>query len=209
MAADRIPVTRQLLPRSRPAIHNAPPSPQGHSDASPTYPSAHMPSRPPHPPCAPGSARRSPRDGWSPPKPSPETSSGTRGRVMSARFIRLSNAVRVISDIGRPGFVPGNTSSSPRPRTASRIAIAEAVSGTRCSVPAFIRSAGMVHILSPASISDHRAPRTSPDRAHVRIANCSAREERASFSRSCVMKAGTSVQGRALWCLARSFVSLR
>ena len=49
-----------------------------------------------------------------------------------------------------------------------------AESGTRWSWPAFMRSPGMVQTPS-RSISDQRAPRTSPDRAAVRMANSSAR----------------------------------
>ena len=52
---------------------------------------------------------------------------------------------------------------------------AGADSGTRCSFPAFMRSAGIVHTAPLRSISDQRAPITSPVRAAVRIANSSAR----------------------------------
>jgi hypothetical protein len=46
--------------------------------------------------------------------------------------------------------------------------------GTRCSRPAFILLAGTVQILFFRSISDHRAPKTSPDRAAVRMQNSRA-----------------------------------
>ena len=48
-------------------------------------------------------------------------------------------------------------------------------SGTRWPFPAFIRSPGTVQILFFKSISDQRAPITSPVRAAVRIRNSNAR----------------------------------
>ena len=45
--------------------------------------------------------------------------------------------------------------------------------GTLCSRAAFMRSAGMVHRRLFKSTSDQTAPRTSPSRAAVRIANSS------------------------------------
>lgn len=44
-------------------------------------------------------------------------------------------------------------------------------SGTRCSFFAFIRSAGIDQMPRFKSISLHRAPRASPERAAVKIAN--------------------------------------
>ena len=67
-----------------------------------------------------------------------------------------------------------------RPRICAKIARAGADSGTRCSTPAFIRSAGMVQIPASRSISDQRAPSASPERAAVRIVNSSARAAIAS-----------------------------
>jgi hypothetical protein len=46
--------------------------------------------------------------------------------------------------------------------------------GTPCSRPAFILLAGTVQILFFRSISDHRALKTSPDRAAVRMQNSRA-----------------------------------
>lgn len=47
-------------------------------------------------------------------------------------------------------------------------------SGTRCSLPAFIRSTGIVHTFSSKSNSSQRAPMTSPVLVAVRIAKRSA-----------------------------------
>src|SRR5262249_46974202 len=57
------------------------------------------------------------------------------------------------------------------------MASVRADSGTRCSLPAFIRVAGSVQVLSSKSISPHRAPITSPVLAAVRMANSSARPD--------------------------------
>ena len=64
---------------------------------------------------------------------------------------------------------PGNTSGWPllSVRAAARIASARAHNGTRCSRWLFIRGAGMVHTCPSLSISSHRAPRASADRAAV------------------------------------------
>jgi hypothetical protein len=61
--------------------------------------------------------------------------------------------------------------------------------GTRCSRPAFIRSAGMVHAASSRLTSDQVAPRTSPDRVAVRIANSTARAASPTCSRNSAMNA--------------------
>ena len=53
---------------------------------------------------------------------------------------------------------------------------------------AFIRLAGMVHVLPSRSISDHSAPRISPERAAVSMANSSARGETPLRSRSSFIK---------------------
>ena len=47
-------------------------------------------------------------------------------------------------------------------------------SGTRCGLRDFMRSAGTFHSPASKSISDHAAPRTSPERAAVRMANSRA-----------------------------------
>ena len=67
-------------------------------------------------------------------------------------------------------------------------ASARSLNGTRCSLPAFIRSAGTVQTLADRSISLQRAPMTSPVRAAVRMANSSARAAKPSCSRKSVKK---------------------
>jgi hypothetical protein len=69
--------------------------------------------------------------------------------------------------------------------------------GTRCSRPAFMRSAGIVQTFEIKSISDHLAPSASPERAAVRIRNSKASAAIASRSRSLPIKAGTSWYGSA------------
>ena len=81
------------------------------------------------------------------------------------------------------------------------MAIARLLSGTWCSFPPFMRSAGTVHTPVSRSISDHFAPITSEVRAAVRMANSRARAEMLSRSRSSAMKLGSSAKGRAGWCL--------
>jgi hypothetical protein len=60
-------------------------------------------------------------------------------------------------------------------RISSRIASAASESGTRCSFPAFMRSAGIVQHLSAIFISFQRALFTSTDQPAVKIVNSSAR----------------------------------
>ena len=65
-------------------------------------------------------------------------------------------------------------------RAASRISAARSHSGTRCSRLDFMRTAGTVHTLAGRSISAHRAPRTSPERAAVSDSNvhgCSQKKQ--------------------------------
>ena len=96
---------------------------------------------------------------------------------------------------GLPGLPPGNTKPSSPERCAcisSRIASARADSGTRCSLPAFMRSAGTVQVLSSRSNSVHRAPIVSPVLAAVRIVNSSARAAMPSCSRNANRKPGSS-----------------
>ena len=75
---------------------------------------------------------------------------------------------------------------------ASMTARTLAVSGTRCSLPAFIRAAGTIQIRCASSISVQRMPSTSPVRAAVRIASSSARALTASRPRRRTRKAPTS-----------------
>jgi hypothetical protein len=63
---------------------------------------------------------------------------------------------------------------------------------TRCSRPAFIRLAGTVQIFLSRSISGHRIPKTSPERAAVRMHSSSASAADASRFRSFETKAATS-----------------
>jgi hypothetical protein len=58
--------------------------------------------------------------------------------------------------------------------SCSRISMALLLSGTRCSLPAFIRSAGMIQTLASKSNSLHFASITSLVRVAVRISNSSA-----------------------------------
>ena len=62
---------------------------------------------------------------------------------------------------------------------------------TLCSRRAFIRLLGT----PSTSISLHAAPRTSAERAAVRMANCKARRLNDYGSRSLPMKAGTLAEG--------------
>ena len=73
-------------------------------------------------------------------------------------------------------------------RQQEGIATAGSESGTRCSLRAFIRSAGTTHSRSATFISDHVAPITSLVRAAVRIVNSSARAAIPSCCRSSVIK---------------------
>ena len=73
-----------------------------------------------------------------------------------------------------------------------RSAIARPHSGTRCSMPAFIREAGIVHTRASRLISPHCAPRTSPVRAAVRIVNSSARAATPVCLRSSATNPGIS-----------------
>lgn len=74
------------------------------------------------------------------------------------------------------------------------------VSGTRCSRPAFIRSAGTVQILWSRSNSFQVAPITSLVRDAVRIVNISALALMLPFLRSWATSFGKSMYGTALWC---------
>ena len=67
------------------------------------------------------------------------------------------------------------------------------------SFPAFMRIAGTVHSLSVMSISAHRAPRTSPDLAAVRMANLVATAATPSHRSRNALNAGISDHGNAGW----------
>ena len=90
---------------------------------------------------------------------------------------------------------PGKMKSPWRTFTRSlRMAIAASDSGTRCSLSAFMRSAGTVQSLLVKSISSHVAQNVSPLRAAVRMVNSKARARcrLSSVARSLAMKAGIS-----------------
>jgi hypothetical protein len=76
---------------------------------------------------------------------------------------------------GLPALPPGKTKSAVRAaRSFRKIATAGVDSGTRCSLPALVRSAGIVQTAPSRSISSHRAPIVSDVRVAVRIQNSSA-----------------------------------
>ena len=84
--------------------------------------------------------------------------------------------VAVLEDRGQrravelPSRRPGNTSGLPplsSVRAASRISMDRPHSGPRCAQSVFMRAAGTVHTSAFVFISDHCAPRTSPERAAV------------------------------------------
>jgi hypothetical protein len=76
-----------------------------------------------------------------------------------SRPIRRRVAIRVMSESGlTTSFGLGNTSGLSRPRGPSKARAAD-VSGTRCSLPAFMRGPGIVHTLA------HRRPRPRSSRA--------------------------------------------
>ena len=81
----------------------------------------------------------------------------------------------MLSLMARPR-TDGKTRPDPSAISAAscRTAIARPDSGTRCSLPAFIRSAGIVHVAVAMSISAHVASRTSLDRAAVSTRNSNA-----------------------------------
>ena len=88
---------------------------------------------------------------------------------------RFSIAESVISDFMRP-VAEGKTSPSPRPSSRASASTSSALSesGTLCSRLDFMRAAGTVHVRASRSISSHRAPRTSPERAAVSTRNSKA-----------------------------------
>src|SRR5712691_7645304 len=112
-------------------------------------------------------------------------------------------------DIGKARRGPGNTGAArsglpsrirANGRTVPITASEASESGTRCSRPAFMRPAGTVQTLASRSISPHRAPKTSPVRAAVKIANSSARAAMPSRPRRASRNSGKSSIGRAAWC---------
>ena len=102
--------------------------------------------------------------------------------------------VIVISDIGLPAYLPENIRLEPSILgNAANSASTGLASGTRCGLLAFIRSAGMCHVLVAKSISSHVASRASPDlhavittnskhRAPVPVTLCNAAMKANMFS---------------------------
>jgi hypothetical protein len=95
--------------------------------------------------------------------------------IVGAGAVGLSLGITpfpIASTLGARPVMPGKTKSSEATSFIRfRIASAGSDSGTRCCLPAFMRSAGTVHTAALTSISSHRAPRTSPERAAVRMRN--------------------------------------
>ncbi|MNL39795.1 hypothetical protein D3C87_1620930 [compost metagenome] len=84
----------------------------------------------------------------------------------------LSGRPRVLGKIK-----PSSDETSPASRScfaSRRICAARAERGTLCRRPAFIRSSGIFQQRPSRSISDHNAPRVSPERAAVSTVNSSA-----------------------------------
>jgi len=110
----------------------------------------------------------------------------------------LSTDTSVMSLMTSPSRRPGKIKA---PLCCSRIcsstASACALSGTRCSTRIFILAAGTVQMPFAKSISLHSAPRTSPDRAAVKIKNCSARAPTLRFARNSAMSSATRKYGNA------------
>ena len=122
---------------------------------------------------------------------------------MSSRFMRRSTAVSVMSERGLWSRVLGKTMSVSASLVSfkdSSSCIAASDSGTRCSFPAFMRSPGTVHSLCSKSTSYQAIPRTSPERAAVRMVNCRASAPMPLCWRSSAMKGFMSRHGSAAKC---------
>ena len=86
----------------------------------------------------------------------------------------LITFVSLISLMGRPGRAGEGkirSDSSRSERTRSSTASAASLSGTRCSIPAFIRKPGLRHSLASEWTSSHFASRASPERHAVSTTN--------------------------------------
>ena len=133
----------------------------------------------------PSSGRSQPTTSWNPSK---ATANGlpiqdTSGPARTDNVLPLS---------GRPDL-PGKTNSErgESARAAVSTSSARRASGTRCRLPVFMRSPGIVHVAASRSISSHRAPRTSPLRQAVRTSISNA-----SFALASALDARTPVQRR-------------
>ena len=89
---------------------------------------------------------------------------------MASSRISLGNDSLVSA---RPVVGLGKASPSPLPtlRASASTSSERADSGTRWAVFVLVRSGGIVHTAPSMSNSDHSAPRTSPERAAVRVRN--------------------------------------
>ena len=185
----------------RPAAHRMPPTPPSAAAASPSDRRAGTPLRSCRATCAPAP----------PPPPrgvvgrlgapvaerAPESVSGKVSALHppqqhQQRHARQRLALLATGETNALGS--GLVASFATSRSASS---APSDSGTRCSRPAFMRSAGTIQVAACMSNSDHRAPITSPVRAAVRIANRSASAETPSSLASAAVNAPTSCQGSA------------
>ncbi len=126
----------------------------------------------------------------------------------SVNPIRLSIMRKTMFDIGLPGVLPGKTSSLSAANSFAlrRIFWLRAPSGTRCSRPTFILSAGIVHSFRSKSITSQFANKTSFVRAAVRIRNSTA--SRVIWLLRCLRRLRTNLAiseyGSAAWWRTRS-----
>ena len=90
-------------------------------------------------------------------------------------------------------------------RAAASTSSAHDARGTRCCLPVFMRSPGMVQVAVSRSISSHRAPRTSALRQAVSTRNASASwvPGLELDARTFASAAATSLCGNARWCWTR------
>ena len=120
---------------------------------------------------------------------------------MTPGRIGRRTSIKAVLPRPRPPNLPTKTKglscSTGNPRSNSRTG---EESGTRNSLPVFVRSAGTVQQASSKLISHHRAPKASPVRQATRIVNCSAFAAMPACWRSSVMKAGASANGKAAKC---------
>jgi hypothetical protein len=100
------------------------------------------------------------------------------------------------------GATARNTKSSSPSVSVEMRSRTRSGSGTRCSLPAFMRSAGTVQSFSRILNSERRAPITSLVLPAVGIVNSSARAATPSCASRLVGNAGSSAYGSALWCCA-------
>ncbi len=102
-----------------------------------------------------------------------------------------------------PPRAAGNTSGLPSSRgSACNSATARADRGTRCSLPIFMRTPGIIQSALSRSNSSQRAPRTSCERVAVRAANSSARAPNPSRVCKAANQRGGSSRVRAGWLLS-------